>query len=189
MNVVRKLLDALRRPDRRHAPRAPRTTLRAGRSVPAALVRLSLLALCLTTGAAVAQGMDQWWVVLVVGVLVSVRPHGALLAIGVAVLVGVYAVSGQHWWQLPVLVLLTHALLLLGAVADAVSWRGWVEVAVLRDELPRFLGVQAVAQAAVALALLLDDAAPVPWLVVGGVGALAALSWVVVSQVRDSTRR
>lgn len=188
MSVVRRPLAALRRPDRRDAPRPPGTTLRAGRSAPAVLLRLVLLALCLAAGATVAHGADQWWVVLAVGALVCARPHGALLAIGAAVLIGMLAVSGQHWWQLPVITVLTHALLQLGAVTDAVSWRGWVELAVLRDELPRFLAVQAVAQAAAALALLLDGAVPVPWLVVGGVGALAALSWVVVLQVRTVTR-
>lgn len=165
-------------------PRPPRTVLRTGAAVPAPVLRLVLLAVTLAAGAVVADGSSQWWVVVAVACVIAVRPHAALLALGVAVLIGMLALTEGYTWQLPALVLLTHTVLRLGAVADAVAWRGRVEVAVLRDAAPAFLGVQLAGQAAALLALVLDGAAPVPWLAVGAVTALAVLGWAVVRDLR-----
>ncbi|QDB78654.1 hypothetical protein FE251_04120 [Georgenia wutianyii] len=162
----------------------PRTSVRTARSVPALVLRLALLLLCLAAGVALTASQAQWWVLLVAGLLVAARPHAALVSLAAAVLVGMLAVSGAHPWQLPVLVLLTHSLLRLGALTDAVAWQGRVELGVLRDAVGGFLAVQAVAQAAAALALLLDDAAPVPWLTVLAVAGLGALGWALVRDLR-----
>ncbi|WP_157674275.1 hypothetical protein [Agrococcus carbonis] len=152
------------------------------RSVPALVLRLTLLALCGAAGAVL--GVPELWVCLVAGAVVAGWPHPILLIAAIGTLVGMFAVGGELGWQLPVLVLLTHAALRIGVVADAVSWRARIEVAVLRDAVPGFLAVQAVAQGAAALALALEGAAPVPWLVVGAVAALAVLCWVVVGRLR-----
>lgn len=189
--ALRGVLPPLRNPSvlgRERGRRRPRTSVRTGPSVPAVVVRLALALLCVAAGGAVAASPNQWWVVLVVGAVVAVRPHAALLALGAAVLIGMLAVAGEHGWQLPVLVLLTHTLLRLGAVADAVAWDGRVELAVLGGELPGFLAVQGLAQVAAVLALVLDGAAPVPWLAVAGVAALGALGWTLEVQLRTRRR-
>lgn len=194
MSVLERLLErvraALPRPDgsltvgRQRAPRRPRTTLRTGPAAPALLLRAALLALVVGAGALVAGDLTALGVATVLGVVVAARPHAALLAIGVAVLVAMLALSPGPWWAVALLALLTHAVLRVGALADAVSWRGRVEVAVLRDALPGFLAVQGVAQTAVGLALVLDGAAPVPWLVVLAVAGLAVLAGAVVRDLR-----
>lgn len=168
----------------RRAARPPVTTLRTGRELPALALRLALPALSLAASAALGGGSAALYVGLVVGVAVALRPHAILLALGVAALAAMYALVGQHDWQLPIVVAVTHAMLQLGAVADAVGWRGRVELAVLRDAGPRFLTVQAVAQAIAALALVLAGAPPLPWLVVGAVAALAVLCWILVQRIR-----
>ncbi|PYG00295.1 hypothetical protein SAMN05216184_104237 [Georgenia satyanarayanai] len=197
MSALQRLLERVRavlpRPDgslavgRRRAARRPRTTLRTGPAVPALVLRATLLAVVAGAGAVVAASPTEQAVAAALGVVVAVRPHAALLGITVAVLVAMLALSPGPWWALVLLVVLTHAVLRVGAVADAVSWRGRVEVAVLRGALPGFLAVQAVAQVAVGLALLLDGAAPVPWLVVVAVAGLAVLGWASVHEIR--TRR
>ncbi len=194
MNALQRLLErvraALPRPDGslavggRRAPRRPRTTLRTGPAVPALVLRAALLALVAGAGAVVAGSPTELAVAATLGAVVAVRPHAALLAIAVAVLVAMLALTPGPWWALVLLVVLTHAVLRVGTVADAVSWRGRVEVAVLSGALPGFLAVQAVAQVAVLLALLLDGAAPVPWLVVLAVTGLAVLGWTLVRDVR-----
>jgi len=188
MSAPRQVLAAVRGGTRAgHADRPPRTSLRAGPAVPALVLRLALTALLLGAGGLAGEGPTQWAIAAAVAGVAGVRPHAALLATGVGALVAMLALAPGPWWELPVLVLLTHAALRLGAVVDAVSWQGWVELGVLRDALPAFVGVQAVAQGAAVLALLLDGAAPLPWLVVGGVAALAALTWTVVLQLRTPT--
>ena len=182
VRALREGLPSLRPAARTGPP--PRTSVRTGPSVPALLLRLGLLLLCLAAGPVLVASQAQWWVLLVAGFLVAARPHAALLALAAAVLVGMLAVSGEHAWQLPVLVLLTHALLRLGALADAVAWQGRVELGVLRDGAGGFLAVQAVGQAAAVLALVLDGAAPVPWLAVVAVGGLGALGWALVRDLR-----
>lgn len=162
----------------------PSTTLRTGAAVPALVLRGVLLLLVLGAGATVAANETQWTVAAALAVVVALRPHAALLAITVAVLAALLAFSPGPWWALTLLVLLTHALLRLGATADAVSWRGRVELAVLREATPGFLAVQVVAQAAAALALVLDSAAPVPWLVTVAVAALAVLAGALVRELR-----
>lgn len=191
LTALRGALPSLRNPsvlgpgrDRRR----PRTSVRSGPSVPALVLRVALVPLCLAAGTALATSPAHWWLALVVGAVLAVRPHAALLTLGVAALVGMYAVVGSPGWQLPVLVLVTHAVLRLGAVADAVGWDGHVELAVLRDALAPFLAVQAVAQTAGALALVLDGAVPVPWLGVAATAALGALGWTFVRGLRAATR-
>ncbi|WP_152192969.1 hypothetical protein [Georgenia satyanarayanai] len=195
MSALRRLLErmhaVLPRPDGaltvgpRRAPRRPRTALRTGPTAPALVLRAVLLTLVVGAGAVVATSPAQLAVAVVLGVVVTVRPHAAFLAITAALLVGMLALSPGPWWSLALLALLTHAVLRVGALADAVAWRGRVEVAVLRDALPGFLAVQAVAQAAVVVAVLLDGAAPVPWLAVLAVGALAPLLWLLVGDLRS----
>ncbi|WP_454085796.1 hypothetical protein [Georgenia sp. Marseille-Q6866] len=194
MSPLQRLLErvraALPRPDgsltvgRPRAPRRPRTALRTGPAVPALVLRAALLALVAGAGAVVAGSPTELAVAAALGVAVAVRPHAALLAITVAVLVAMLALTPGPWWALVLLAVLSHATLRVGALTDAVSWRGRVEVAVLRDALPGFLAVQAVAQVAVVLALVLDGAAPVPWLVVLAVAGLAVLGWVLVRDLR-----
>lgn len=193
MSALRRLLERVRgaapRPDGalalggQRAPRRPRTALRTGPTVSALVLRGALLVLVTGAGLAVGDTSAAWLVAGLIGAAVAVRPHAALLAIAVAVLAGMLALSPGAW-QPALLVLLTHAVIRLGAIADAVSWRGQVEVAVLRGALPAFLAVQLVAQAAVVLALVVDGAAPVPWLVVLAVTCLAALGWALVRDMR-----
>ena len=191
LTALRGALPSLRNPSvlgPGRGRRRPRTSVRSGPSVPAVVLRCALVLLCLAAGTALATSPAHWWLALVVGAVLAVRPHAALLTLGVAALVGMYAVVGSPGWQLPVLVLVTHAVLRLGAVADAVGWDGHVELAVLRDALVPFLAVQAVAQTAGALALVLDGAAPVPWLGVAATAALGALGWALVRGLRAGTR-
>ncbi|MBD8063188.1 hypothetical protein [Oceanitalea stevensii] len=194
MSPLQRLLQRVRavlpRPDgslavgRRRTPRRPRTALRTGPAVPALVLRAALLALVAGAGAVVAGSPTELAVAAALGVVVATRPHAALLAITVAVLVAMRALTPGPWWALVLLAVLSHAALRVGALTDAVSWRGRVEVAVLRDALPGFLAVQAVAQVAVVLALVLDGAAPVPWLVVLAVAGLAVLGWALVRDLR-----
>lgn len=191
LTALRGALPSLRNPSALGPGRGcwrPRTSVRSDPSVPALVLRVALVPLCLAAGTALATSPAHWWLALVVGAVLAVRPHAALLTLGVAALVGMYAVVGSPGWQLPVLVLVTHAVLRLGAVADAVAWDGHVELAVLRDALAPFLAVQAVAQTAGALALVLDGAAPVPWLGVAATAALGALGWALVRGLRAGTR-
>lgn len=168
------------------AARPPVTSLHTGPAVPALALRLTLVALCLTASAVLGAAAAQLGVGIVVGLVIAVRPHAVLLTLGVTTLIGMYALVGQHGWQLPVIVAVTHALLQIGTVADAVAWRGRVELAVLRDVVPGFLTVQAVAQAATALALVLDGAPPLSWLVVGAVAALAVLYWALIGRIHGA---
>lgn len=172
---------------RRRAPTLPATSLHTGRAVPALTLRVALSVLSLTASAALGADPAQLSVGIVVGVAIAVRPHAVLLALGVAALIAMHALTAQHGWQLPVLVAVTHAVLQLGSIVGAVSWRGRIELAVLREVAPRFLIVQAVAQAAAGVALVLDGAPPLPWLVVAAVAALAALCWTLLGLIRRGT--
>lgn len=167
-----------------HDARPQSTSLQTGPAVPAIALRLTLAALSLSATAALATVPEHLWVGLAIGALLAVWPHALAVAACVAVLIGMFGAVGQHSWQLPVLVAVTHAVLRLGAVAGSVSWGGRVELAVLRGALPGFLGIQVIAQVAAALALALDGAAPVPWVVVAAVAALAVLCWAMLRSIR-----
>ena len=183
--ALRRVVSALRRATGTSGGgRQPRTTVRTETAVPGWLLRLGIPLTVLLAGTGVARTTSQWSVVAVVALLLAVVPNGALVPVGVGVLAAMLALLGSpSWWSLPVLLLATHALLVLGSVATATSWRARVEVGVLRDLLPSFLAVQLVAQGAGIGASVLDGAAPVPWLVVVAVVALGALSWLVVAQL------
>lgn len=167
-----------------HDARPQITSLHTGPAVPALWLRLTIVALCLSASSALATAPEHVWAGLAIGAVLAIWPHAFLLTAGTALLIAMFAVVGQHDWQLPVLVAVTHAVLRVGAVAGSVSWRGRVELAVLLDALPAFLGIQAIAQAAAALALVLDGATAVPWVVVAAVAALAILCWATLSSVR-----
>lgn len=165
---------------------APRTRITAVAALPGWVLRIVVP---LTIGgaalAAGAAGPAQWAVVGVLAALLAMRPHGALLALGVAVLAAMYVLSEPAGpWQLPVLLLATHLVLVVGALADVVSWRARIEVAVLRDALGPFLAVQAAAQAGGLLAMVLQGRATAPWLVVVATIALAVVGWLLLRPLR-----
>lgn len=167
---------------RRPEMRPPRTRVVTGAAVPGWVLRLLVAAVGVLGGlAAGAQEPVQWVVVGAVAVVVAGRPHGMLLALGVAVLAAMYVLGDSPAaWQLPVLLVCTHLVLVLGPLADVASWRARVELAVLRDALPSFVAVQVAAQAAGLLAALLRGSATVPWLVVVALAALGVLTWLVL---------
>ena len=160
----------------------PRTRITTTAAIPGWALRAALALLVGLAGlAAGTPGLSQWVVVGMVALVLAARPHGMLLALGVGVLAAMYVLTSPvAVWHLPVLLLATHLLLVVGALADATSWRGRVEAAVLRDALPSFLTIQVAAQAGGALAALLSGAPAMPWLVVGAVAALAVVTWRVV---------
>lgn len=169
--------------------RPPRTSLVTRTALPGWAPRAALLAVVGLAGvAAGAEDVAQWGVVGGLALLVAARPHAAFTALAVVVLAGIMALAGgAAWWQLPVLLLATHLLLVLGAVGDAVPWRSRVEFGVLRDALSAFLVVQAAAQAAGVLAAVLQGAAPVPWLIVAALAGLGLLTWLLVGQLARRT--
>ncbi|MEE6280128.1 hypothetical protein [Georgenia sunbinii] len=186
--TARQLVAAVRRAigSRRQAGPA-RTTLRTATAIPGWVIRLLIMLFAAVAGTGVASTEPQWAVVAAVAVLLAVNPHGALVPVGVAVLAAMLALSATGaGWQLPALLLGSHAVVALAPVATATSWRGRVELAVLRDLLPSFLGVQLVAQAAGLGARVLQGAGEVPWLVVVAVAALGGISWLLTRQL---TRR
>lgn len=164
------------------APAPPaRTTVVTAAAVPGWALRAVLVLLVALGGRAAGADGFQWAVVGALALLVAARPHPVLGALAVAVLGGMLVLGDEPArWQLPVLLAATHGMLALGAVAAVTSWRGRVEVGVLRDELPAVLVVQALAQVAGVTSALLQGRATVPWLVVVALGGLAAVTWLLV---------
>jgi len=164
--------------------RPPRTRVHTGPAVPGWVLRLAVLVPVLLAGVALSPEGAQWLVLATVGVGLAVRPHGALVALAIAG-VGVILVFAEPagWWRLPLLVLASHGLLWLAALAEPAAWDTRVELAVLRAALPAFLLIQLAGQAAGALAQLLGGAAPVPWLLVAGLVGLAAVTALLTTQL------
>lgn len=167
-----------------HRVRPPRTTVRTGPALPGWTVRLLVALTVLAAGPAVAGSSVQWLVLGALAVLLGVAPNGALVPLGIGLMAAMLAfLSTTAWWTLPVLLLATHGLLVLGAVATATAWRGRVELRVLADLVPRVVVVQAFAQLAGVAARLLGGAAAVPWLAVLAVAALAVLVAALLHQL------
>lgn len=167
-----------------------RTRVVTDAAVPGWVLRLAMALLVGLAGlAAGADGQTQWAITAAIALLLAARPYGMLIALGIAVSAAMYALDGPAGpWQLPVLLLATHLLLVLGAYADLTGWRARLEVAILRDALPSILTVQVAAQAAGVLAAVLQDAAPVPWLIVAALAGLGLLSWLVADQLARRSR-
>ncbi len=168
---------------RRPIPPPPaRTTVATAATVPGWVLRAGLALLLALGGLAAGAEGVQWAVVAALALVVAARPHAALGALAVAVL-GSMLVLGEApaRWQLPALLAATHGVLALGAVAAVSSWRGRVELAVLRAELPAVLVVQALAQLAGVTAALLQGRATLPWTAVAALAGLGAVTWVLVA--------
>lgn len=182
-----RALHALSVGEHRLSPRSgrpPRTRVRTGPAVPGWALRVAVLLPVLLAGVALSPEGAQWLVLATVGVGLAIRPHGALVALAIAG-VGLVLVFAEPsgWWRLPLLVLASHGLLWLAALAEPAAWDTRVELAVLRAALPAFLVVQLVGQAAGALAQLLRGAAPLPWLVVAGLAGLALVTALLTTQL------
>lgn len=164
--------------------RAPRTSVTTVAALPGWTLRLAM-ALVVGLGGLAAGAHDtvQWVIVAATALVLTVRPYAILTALAIVVLAAMYALGDPAPWQLPVLLLTTHLLLVLGAHADITSVRARLEAAVLRDALPTFLAVQVVAQVGGVLAAVLRGTATVPWLVVVAVAGLGAVTWLLVSQL------
>lgn len=187
-NRVRALLGLAPLPPRDGAPvpAVPRIVVQLGPTLPGVLVRLApgLLALAV---AALAGCREGWWVLAAaIAVWLSVRPQAQVAAAYSGIAAAWLLVDGNRLlpdpvtgavpgvWQLAVLVLGVHLLMVGSALAGHVGWTSFVEVAVLGRAARSVGAAQAVAQSTLLL---------VAWVRAGVVGNLELLRGVAVVAV------
>jgi hypothetical protein len=181
-------------------PTRPRRTVAAGpvedrtrvvtaASVPGWLLRAALALVTLAAVAAVAENSTQLLLGAALALGLGWRPVGALAAVAVAFVAGMLALVEPAAWQPAVLVLGTHALLRLAAIAGAASWTARVELGVLRAAARPFVGIQALAQALALAGGLLGRAAPVPWLAVAAAVGLLVVAWATLVPMVAASRK